>query len=283
VIKLLIMIIAVDIGGTKTLVARANDSGQVVDKVKFPTPREYKEFILELTNQIKSLTGAELITIVSVAIPGKLDRRNGIIVVLGNLPWTNVPILSDISKALSVKDVIFENDANLAGLSEANNLADLNQKVMYVTFSTGVGTGFVVNGVLEPNLLDAEGGHMVFEHNGKLMDWESFAAGKAIVEKYGKMASELEDMQAWQEIAKNMAVGIVDNCAIFTPDTVIIGGGVGAHFDKYGEFLRQEVSRLIELERMFTKPVILGAKNAEEAVMLGCIILALQAKSRTQA
>jgi glucokinase len=121
---------------------------------------------------------------------------------------------------------------------------------------------------------------MVFEHEGKLMDWESFAAGRAIVEKYGKLASELNDLVAWKEIAKNMAIGIVDNCAVFNPDTVILGGGVGTYFEKYGGFLNDEVDNLIQEAEIIKNPLIVGANNAEEAVMLGCIINAQQYEQR---
>ena len=194
--------------------------------------------------------------------------------------WSNIPLCPDLKKQFPGIPIIIENDANLAGLSEAHALDNINQRVMYVTFSTGVGTGFVINGVLVESLLDSEGGHMVFEHDGKMVDWESFAAGRAIVAKYGKMASELEDPKAWAEIAGNMALGIVDNNAVFMADTVIIGGGVGTYFDKYKQPLREAVDRLIKDAIMVKNPVIVGAKNAEEAVMLGCIIIAKQYEQR---
>jgi predicted NBD/HSP70 family sugar kinase len=270
------MIVSIDIGGTKTLIASADKNGQILNKSKFPTPQDYNEFVLELTNQAQKLAGSELISIISIAVPGRINRKLGIIEVLGNLPWKNKTIISDVSTSLSVTKVIFENDANLAALSEANTLENVNQKILYITFSTGVGTGYVVNGILEPNLLDGEGGRMVLEHNGIIAVWESFASGKAIVEKYGKLARDLEDERAWREIARNMAIGIANNCAVFTPDTVIIGGSVGAYFYKYEKLLLEEMSRLIPMQKSVPMPKIVGAKNPEEAVILGCIILARQ-------
>jgi predicted NBD/HSP70 family sugar kinase len=270
------MIIAIDIGGTKTLVATVDENQKVINRQKFPTPQDYGEFIKQLSEQIHSLSGGVTPKLISMAVPGSLDRNTGTIKTLPNLPWADKPIASDISLATTVNKVIVENDANLAALSEANSLENTNQRVLYVTFSTGVGTGFVINGILDKDLLDCEGGHMIFEHEGKLMDWESFAAGKAIVKKYGKMASELEDPEAWREIAKNMALGIVDNNAVFQADTVIIGGGVGTYFEKYGATLIEEVDRLLMDAAMIKKPVIVGAKHAEDAVLLGCIISASQ-------
>lgn len=269
------MIIAVDIGGTKTLVATVESGRHIIEKQKFQTPQNYQEFISQLINQINTMTDQSP-SVISMAVPGKLDRERGIIKLLGNLPWIDQFIVRDITQGFSYAKVIIENDANLAALSEANSLDNINQRVLYITFSTGIGTGFTINGQLDADLLDSEGGHMIFEHEGKRMDWEDFSSGKAIVKKYGKMASELEDPKAWREIAKNMAVGIVDNNAVFMADTIIIGGGVGTYFDKYGEMLRKEVDLLIKEVPIVKKPIIVGAKHAEEAVLLGCIIQAEQ-------
>lgn len=269
------MIIAVDIGGTKTLVAAVNKNGKILNQIRFLTPQNYGRFIEELASNIKKITD-ETPRILSIAIPGLLDRQKGVVKSLGNLPWKNKKIINNIAHSTGINNIVFENDANLAGLSEANNLKNVNQRVMYVTFSTGVGTGFVINGELANELLDAEGGHMVFEHNGKLMDWEEFASGRAIVEKYGMRASDLNDQAAWREISKHMAIGIVDCLAIFVADTVIIGGGVGAHFNKFGYILKEEVANLLHTTGMIPTPNIIGAKYAEEAVILGCILLAKQ-------
>lgn len=269
------MVIAVDIGGTKTLVAAVNQNNEILNQVKLPTPQNYDDFIKELSSNIKTVS-SETPKIIAMAVPGLLDRENGIVKILGNLPWINKPIVADIVKSTGINNVIIENDANLAGLYEANNLENINQRVMYITFSTGIGTGFVINGELVKELLNAEGGHMVFEHNGKMIDWEELASGKAIVEKYGKRASDLDDPVAWREIAKCMAAGIVDNLAIFMADTVIIGGGVGTHFNKFGVMLNEEVENLLQILAMIPKPIIVGAKHAEEAVVLGAVILAHQ-------
>ena len=269
------MIIAVDIGATKTLVALASQQGKIIRQVRFLSTKKYPDFVKDLVQQIKALSNQPMSAVV-IGCAGMIDRRYGIIMNSPNLKWLNKPLGHDIFKALGNVKVVLENDANLAGLAEAHLLDNVKQKVMYVTFSTGIGTGYIENGVLVPELLDSEGGHMVFEHKGQIVDWESFAAGKAIVKKYGKMASELDSRSAWKSITKNMALGIVNNCAVFPADTIIIGGGVGTYFKKYARPLRKAVKRLITKSIMLKIPKIVGAKNPEEAVILGCIILAQQ-------
>jgi predicted NBD/HSP70 family sugar kinase len=271
------MIIAIDIGGTKTLVALATNDGKIKNKVKFLSVKDYKDYIKLLGNYVTCLAKNDKIDIVAIGCPGLVDRDKGLLKRIPNLGWSDKPLAKDIAKLVdrSTK-IIIENDANLAGLSEAHLLNKINQKVMYITFSTGIGTGFIDNGILVPELLDSEGGHMVFEHEGQIMDWESFAAGRAIVKKYGKMAADLDDSRAWADIAQNMAIGIVDSCAIFPADTVIIGGGVGTYYAKYAKHLDDAIEQLIKKTSMIKMPAVIGAKDAEGAVVHGCIILAKQ-------
>lgn len=266
------MIIAIDIGGTKTLVAVCKTDGTIVAEQRFETPKEYKNFLAQLKNAFSQLPLKDC-SLTVVAAPGKINRQNGTVVEFGNLPWKNVPLKKDVS-ALSKTDVLLENDANLAGLSEAHNLKPQPHRVLYITFSTGIGTGLVTDGSLDPEFLDSEGGHMLFEHDGKLQMWEKFASGKAIVATYGKRASELNDPKAWQQIAKWFALGIVDLTAVLEPDIIVIGGGVGSHFAKFGSFLQAEVNNLTP--PLVNKPPIVPAKAAEQAVVYGCVVLANQ-------
>ena len=266
------MIIAIDIGGTKTLVATCKPDGTIVTEQRFETPDNYKAFLLAVSGAFAKIPQKDR-HITSVAAPGKIDRKNGTVLAFGNLPWKNVPLQADIAN-ISGTEVLLENDANLAGLSEAHNIKPLPHRALYITFSTGIGTGLVTDVYLDPEFLDSEGGNMLFEHEGKLVIWEKFASGKAIVAKYGKKASELNDPKAWDEIAKWFALGIVDLTAVLEPDVIIVGGGVGTHFKKYGAFLTKHINELTPV--VVDKPPIVPAKAPEQAVIYGCVILANQ-------
>jgi glucokinase len=276
------MVVAVDIGGTKTLVALVDQKDQALVKYKFKTNHLFDKFVADLSDYINNIQkeNDKKASVISIGCAGSIDRKNGIILNSPNLGWLKAPLKQKLVKSTYINNIYIENDANLAGLAEAYALKNINQKVMYITFSTGVGAGFIDNGRLEPSLLDAEIGYMLFRHENKMMYWESFASGKSIVKKYGKMAAELNDEKAWKEISKNMAIGIVDSCAIFMPDTVIVGGGVGTHFDKYRKYLKEEVARLVKKSVMLKEPKIVQAKHAEEAVLNGTIILAKQYAKR---
>ena len=270
------MILAIDIGGSKTLIAPCDEQGNPVQEIKFPTPQKYSDFKKELAANVVAITTDY--NLVVAAVPGKLDRQNGIALAFGNLPWKNVPIRADIAK-ITGKKTLIENDANLAGLSEANRIKPLPHVALYITISTGIGTGVITDGVLDPDFFDAEGGNMLLEHEGKLQIWEKFASGRAIVAKYGKRASEINDPKAWQDIAKLFAIGIVDLTCVLDPDIIIIGGGVGKKYKKYGAYLQSYIKEITPV--LVATPKIVPAQAAEEAVVYGCAVLAKQYAQRS--
>lgn len=267
------MYAAVDIGGTKTLVAVFDKDKNIVEQHKFPTNHDYDVFKVDLAKTVAELATDDFLRVV-VAIPGKVERKHGIGVAFGNLPWEHIPVQKDLEHIFKCP-VLIENDANLAGLGEAVEIPDFKKKaVLYITVSTGIGGGYITNGKLDPKFQDAEIGHMKLEYRDKLMDWEDFASGSAIYEKYGKKVSDLDDDRAWYMIARNLAVGIINVIAVMTPDIIIIGGGVGSHLDKFQDRLTEQL-KLYETP-LLTLPEIIQAKHPEEAVLFGCYEFAKQ-------
>ena len=262
------MYAAIDVGGTKTLLAVFTEDGELKEQLKFPTPLEYNGFLSELAINVAKLSTHDF-KAVGAAIPGMVDRKNGIGIAFGNLPWEHVHIQADFERTFKAP-VAVENDANLAALSEARLIDKKYKKALYITVSTGIGMGYVIDRQLAPQFADAEAGQILLEHDGRLQRWEEFASGKAIVAKFGKKASEIpaNDSDAWYIIARNIAIGLIDLIATLTPDAVIIGGGVGSHYDKFIDRLNEQL--MIYDNPMITLPPILKAKRAEEAVIYGC-------------
>lgn len=263
------MIVAVDTGGTKTLVAVFNTDGKIVSEQKFPTPKAIDEYLAQLKATIDTLTEGSEITCLSVALPGVIE--NGLLVTAGNLGWHDTDIKVLLSDHYSCP-IIVENDANLAGLAEARALPSTPAVCLYVTVSTGIGTGVVLDGKLHVPTSRTEGGHIVLSHDGAWKTWESFASGKALKERTGKLASEITDDATWREISDNIAKGLLAILPFLRPDIVIIGGGVGTHFDKFSPYLNEMLSTNIDYHY---KPTIVQAMHPEEAVVYGCYYHAL--------
>ena len=265
------MILGIDIGGTKTLLGVFDKKGEVIETLKFPTPKNYKEFLSVLKSSVANLKTRDFKTAVA-AVPGRLERERGTFTRGGNLQWQDVSIRKDLCDAVGITTLQVENDAKLAGLSEAQTYPD--SFVLYITISTGIGTSVVDHGRLDHAMLDSEGGYILLSNGDSMLPWEKVGSGKAIKEKYGKLACEIDDHKTWDEITDTMALGIVDLCAVVEPEIVIIGGGVGSSFSKFGDQLIKKVAKLKpEIVRM---PKIVGAKDAEMASLRGCYVYAQQ-------
>lgn len=266
------MYLAIDVGGTKTLVSELKKDGSIVSSVKIKTPSEYPEFLQELEKSVDKLSSKSFEK-ACIAMPGKIDRKNGVALSFGNLPWEHIPIQADLEKIYHCP-VLVENDANLAGLGEAQFVDEKFSKVLYITVSTGIGSAFIVDGRLNPSTIDAEVGQTLVEHRGKLERWEHFASGSAIVETYGKRASDIKDQQTWYKISHNLASGFLTAIATYTPDVIVVGGGVGTHLDKFK-------GKLVELLKIYENPLLTippieKAQHPEEAVIYGCYQLIQQ-------
>lgn len=245
-----------------------DNAGNISSTRRFETPKTYKEFLSKFEEEYKNFY--EPITKVAVAAPGRLDKKNDTVIAFGNLPWKNTPLKDDIKK-ITRKPTSVENDAKLAALSESIIYSDKYDKVLYVTFSTGIGAGLIYKGALEESMLDSEAGQMVLpnpDNNNKLEKWEDFASGRALYSKYGKKAADIDDKKTWTDFSSKMAIGLVELSAVIEPDLIIIGGGVGTHFKKYADALIKNTHEM--LPKMVKKPLIKGAANAELASLLGC-------------
>jgi predicted NBD/HSP70 family sugar kinase len=260
--------LGIDVGGSKTLFAVFDPAGQKVFEHKIKTPQIYSEHIASIAGVLKTELAAYRITSCCCAVPGWIDFNKGIAVGFGNLPWENVPILQDLQSLMPGVKVLVHNDAKLAGLSEAKFLADSYHKVLYLTISTGIGGGLIIDGVIDRAFYNFEPGQMRFEYHGKDQTWETFASGKALFERYGKLASELDDEIAWKDFSQLIALGLEELLATIQPDVVVFGGGVGAHFEKFKDYLEEDLNSI--KNPLVPIPPLVKAHRPEEAVIYGC-------------
>lgn len=268
------MFAAIDIGGTKTLVAVFDKNGKIIEQQKFATPVIYDNFKIELAKTVAELATKEFKRAV-VAAPGLIDRKHGVAMAFGNLTWEPAPIQADTESVFKCP-VLVENDAKLAALSEAILIRKKYRKVLYVTISTGIGGGLIIDGKISKDFEDIEIGQLLLEHDGHLKDWEDFGSGRAFQAKFGKRVSDVPatDTAAWYWLARNIAIGMIDLIATLTPEVIVMGGGVGAHLEMFKDRLDEEL-RIYE-NPLISKPPILKAQRAEEAVIYGCFEYAKQ-------
>jgi predicted NBD/HSP70 family sugar kinase len=267
--------LAIDIGGTKTLLGVFDSDGLLIFEHKTPTNPDYEKFIKDIGVALSTELKDYEFSRCCCAAPGEIDHLRGAVRYSGNLAWHGVPLKADLEKLMPKTFVEVENDAKLAGLSEALLVQDKYKKVLYLTISTGIGGGIIINGKIDTDALDFEPGQMLLEHGGNLAKWESFASGKALAARYGKLASEIDDPEIWRGFARDIALGLDPLLAVIQPDVVILGGGVGAHYEKFSGFLDGELAKV--KNDMVKIPPILKAQRPEEAVIYGCYALIQQA------
>ncbi|HUC96574.1 MAG TPA: ROK family protein [Candidatus Saccharimonadales bacterium] len=265
------MLVAVDTGGTKTLVSSFGKDGVLGGQIKFATPKDQDEYIGALRSTIQDQYKDKTVEAIVVAIPGII--KDGTVVLCGNLPWKNFDVASALRGVLDDVPVFIENDAKLAGLAETRFLENIPALSLYVTISTGIGSGIITDGHLNQALRNSEAGHALIEYSGVAREWEKFASGKAIYETYGKYAREITDKQTWDQVADRISRGFLAIIPILQPDVIIIGGSIGTYFNKFD---KQLVSLLKEkLPPITPCPKFVQAKYPELAVIYGCYYYAL--------
>jgi predicted NBD/HSP70 family sugar kinase len=259
------MLVAVDVGGTKTLVAGFNGN-ELLFEQRFVTPQDQDVF---LTDLLATLKPYELkINILSIAVPGMIDQHSGAVISCGNLPWKNFELRTLIKRHIDCH-VFIENDANLAGLGETHNLHKIPQTSLYITVSTGIGIGIIINGKILPALSQSEAGHMMLRRQGKLQKWQSYASGRALKDRTGQFAADIKDDIIWQDVADRVADGLYTLIPTLQPNVIIVGGSIGTYFEQYWHH-HLEALLLKNISEYIHVPPLVQAKTPEEAVLYGC-------------
>ena len=260
------MIIAIDTGGTKTLVCAFSDKGKMETIAKFPTPGEPKEYVSAVKECIRSRFSADDVELIVLALPGIV--KDGVATWCQNLGWSNFDAQKELGDTLTNVPVLVENDANLGGLAETRALNPVPISSLYVTVSTGIGSGICTNGMIDPGLRLSEAGRMIVEYRGKIQQWEQFASGHAIYRTYKKMARDITSHRTWDNIANRISRGFLSAIPLIQPDVIIIGGSIGTYFDNYSQQLRLVLER--HLPAHIPCPQIVQAQHPEQAVIYGC-------------
>lgn len=247
------MYLAVDIGGTKTLISLFSRRGRVLKKVKFKTARGAKRFTEDLVDNLKSFQRFKRVRAITVAIPGIVQKNYT--VHFGNRDWDGIDLFSPIKNLFNCP-IYFENDANLAALYEAYGLKG---RTIFLTFSTGIGGGIVENGVILKESNSFEPGHKLYEYQGETKEWEDIAAASALEKVYHvDYATDLRGTEKLQDIAARVYLGIPDIISAHHPDTIVLGGPLGKIFRLYSKYLPKTTGVNFRRPKRPTESVIYG-------------------------
>src|SRR3989475_9903521 len=195
------MLAGIDLGGTQVRVALARSDGHLITSVKTKTPllKNPQGMVDWAASEIDRLRGNQKVRSIAIGAPGPIDLKRGVLVNPPNLPWRNVPLASMLNRATGAK-VLLANDADMAGLGEFHRGAGRGTRnVVYITWSTGVGGGLIIDGRLHRGAHGTAGevGHMIIDPDGPLDNCgqrgclEAMAGGASLARETGHPASEL--------------------------------------------------------------------------------------------
>lgn len=254
--------IGIDLGGTNVRVAKVDEEGTIVQDVIAPSHGlEGPEVISN--NMIELLKQFDLSDVLSIglAIPGPVDGQINAITMATNIPGCEgYPFAEKMEKATGVK-VFLDNDANAAGLAEAVLGSGKGyNSVYYITHSTGIGGGYVVDGKIISGHKGYAGeiANIIVDPAAKQYEYyahlnrggvETVASGTAIgfkgneligdecksgsdVFKLAKQGNQIA-LDIIDKMAKDVATCMANICAVVAPDCFVIGGGVSHSADQY--------------------------------------------------
>ncbi|PPD07857.1 MAG: hypothetical protein CTY36_04520 [Methylocystis sp.] len=232
------MFIVVDIGGTKTRVARSRDLETLDQTVIVATPNDYRSGRDRLIALAQELSGGERVEALAVGAPGVISRDRRTLMHAPNLAgWDGASLVDDLQHVLGAP-VILENDTAMVGLGEATFGAGRGATILaYVTVSTGVNGARIVDGVIDRAIFNFEIGEQIL---GTVLDaptLEDLVSGHAIGERFGAPPESLaKDHPVWEELARIVAIGLHNTVAYWSPDRFVIGGSmmkeVGVSIDR---------------------------------------------------
>lgn len=307
-------VIGIDLGGTKISAAIADLNGNVIFQTTLPTnAQEGEEAVLGRMISVietlleKSNKTIEEVVSIGIGSPGPLDAKKGIIITTPNLPFRNCDIVSPIKNKFNVP-VHLDNDANVAAIGEFMlGAAKGTENMVYITVSTGVGGGAVINGkIYRGNTSNAlEIGHTTILPDGPRCNCgnhgcvEALASGTAIA-KRAKEAIErgldttlanyenVTSYEVFREAEKGdivatdildrslnyLGICVANTITSFDPEMVVIGGGVS----KGGDIVFERVQQVVN-ERCFKAMAeackIVPAGLGTDAGVIGAVALAI--------
>jgi len=315
------LFIGIDLGGTKISTALVNGSGEILARAYRRTlAEEGEDAVIERMVQaahhvMKDVCSLDEIRAIGIGAPGPLDVDAGVLTAPPNLPgWRRVPLKKLIEDHLGVV-AFLENDANAAALAEYHFGAGKGvRNMIYVTVSTGIGGGLILDGELYGGSDGAAGevGHMTILPHGPLCGCgnrghlEALASGTAIAREARELiakgvptlvselvsgdldlvsakvvaqAAQRGDLEAKRIIAQAMdylGIGMANLANIFNPDLIVLGGGLTNLGDELFVPVRRMVKRIAFPIVASSLRIVPAALGADVGVVGAAVVAILQ-------
>lgn len=303
-------ILAIDFGGTRTRAAWYDPAlkqlarTETLSRVDDTTEKVIARIIQ--TAQAVIPPGQQPQAI-GIAAPGPLDPRRGVIHHAKTLPgWKDIPLAQIIRAAAGGAPTIIENDANLAALAEYTyGSAQGCNPAIYLTISTGIGGGAIINGKLFTGWsgLAIEPGHMRFTlTDGSIRRLEELASGTGIAALARQRLASSDQPSALRahaeidakligEAARNgdalalsiiheagrwLGLGCVNLLHLFSPQVIVVGGSVSTLGALFFESAQAAINEQVLDPAFVPENLFRPAHLGEDVCLTGAALLAQQ-------
>jgi glucokinase len=305
--------IAVDIGGTQMRAAsyeRQSLEPIKINRIQSRMPGHTPQ--IRLIQVIESVWPEDkTVESIGIAVAGPLNPNEGLIQKSPNLPEFDEFRIVEYLEDHFNTTVLLGNDANLAALGEWKYGAGRgHQDLIYLTISTGIGSGVISGGklLLGARGMAAELGHVTIIPDGPICSCgksghlEAFASGTAIakwvqaeIEKGAKsivahdqqitakgiaIAAKKGDalsVAAFKRAGDVLGIAIVNFLHIFNPTIIIFGGGVSKSIDLFLPYIKKAIDQHVFAQGYSEDLVLTTAALGDDAGLLGALALARHA------
>lgn len=257
--------IGIDLGGTQIKFGCVRPQGELIAELTLPTPQPATpQIVLQaIAHQVQKFQREYACQGIGIGIPGGVDRAGRLVKSAINLTgWQDVPFAQWLEQQVHLP-VAMANDANCAGLGEAWQGAGkgYHDQIM-LTLGTGVGGSVILGDRLFTGRLGtgAELGLTSIDHQGHPCNSgnrgsiEQHLSIDAIDRAMGKtpleaaelaIAGDAEALAFWDQYGYLLGVGLANITYIFTPEIIIIGGGIAGSSHLFLEKAKKEVNQRV--------------------------------------
>jgi glucokinase len=286
-------VLGVDVGGTKIAAGVVSENAEILESVAAPT-RAGEGYEVSLKQVYAAIRAClrEDVSAIGICAPGPLNPKTGVVLNPPNLPgWRDVPLAKLVAEEFH-RPCRVENDANAAGLAETRfGAARGCTSVFYVTLSTGIGTGIILDGRIYhgQNGQAGEGGHVTIDYASRTRCGcglpgciEALASGPAMARRgmppeaiaAAVEAGEPRAVEILEETAQMLAAWLGGMISLLDPEIVVIGGGVSEIGEPLFARLRRMVPRRTINQFAAATPIV-PAQLGANAGILGAAAIVL--------
>lgn len=307
------LLLALDYGGTKLSAALAQRGARewlAIERHHSPPGHDARYEQTTMLALAHRLLAGQTPAAIGVSFGGPVDAVRGRVILSHHIPgWEDTPLRDQLQNAFGAPASI-DNDANVAALGEYTFGAGQGcASMFYITVSTGVGGGFVIDGKIYrgADAMAGEIGHTIVDPRGpecvcgRRGCVEALACGPAIArqakilldqnpaqgEILRKRGNEITGVlvaraanagdelaqQVIDDAARALGFGIGTAITLMNPARIVIGGGVSKAGERWWRIVR-ESARANTLPQM--RVDIVPAKFSDDAPLWGAIALAEQ-------